>query len=107
MTKSPSSRRTARDSITPQERLALIGLVALGQHHNRQMRAIEEAALEITQDIDGQGNRVEVWSSAPIADAFYELDGRPGAAVDRVLRNLDLKVKKPAKRPAKGKKGKR
>lgn len=46
----------AKTTITANERLQLIGLMALAKHHNAHLSAIEAAAVAITGDVASGGH---------------------------------------------------
>lgn len=94
------ARRSAKRSITPGERLALVALIHLGQRKNAELRDLEAAALEITAELD-KGEPVEPHNGGHTTESMYEKI-EPDVAVRRLLKHLDIEVEKP-----RNKKGKR
>jgi hypothetical protein len=76
-----------RDSITKEEYLQVVGLLALAKHHNSMLRDIERAALNILQEIDHDGKPHEVWGGGYVSDA---IGGEHDAAT--LLDRIGLKV---------------
>jgi hypothetical protein len=68
-------------SITTNERLQLIGLLTLAQHHERLLRGLEAAACEITGE--------EANSGGHTGDAIYS---GAHADADDLLRKLGIRV---------------
>lgn len=72
-----------RKTITQEHYLQLVGLLALADYHNRALKDITQAALEITDERDD--GEIAMWGHT--ADAVYgESD------VKELLRRLDITV---------------
>jgi hypothetical protein len=69
----------AKKTITKNERLQLVGLLALATKHNAFIGALKDAAYEITGEEDDCGHT---------SDAIYS-----DYSADELLRKLEIKVK--------------
>lgn len=73
-----TGRKTTKTSITPNERLQLIGLLTLAAQHNTRLKDIEKAMQAITTEVSDGGHTM---------DAMYS-----DYDVDELLRRLSLVV---------------
>lgn len=79
-----------RATITQSERLQVVGLLALAEHHTRQLRDIESAVLGIVQETDHHGELYEVWGGGHVNDAIG--GSYPGGSADDLLKRIGLTV---------------
>lgn len=82
-----------KKTITASERLQVIGLLALAEHHTRTLRDIEGAVLAITQETDHNGELYAVWGGGHVNDAIG--GSYPGGSADDLLRLIGLTVEAP------------
>jgi len=68
-----------RTTITEQEKLQLLGLLTLGQQHNKIVDQVREAIEKVIEDPNGYSQLVDaIWE--------YETD------IDKLLRNMGIEV---------------
>lgn len=76
--------KSSKIAITPNERLQLIGLLALAQMYNKMLKDIERAAFALTGELDNDGKAADYGHTS---DAIYS-----DYSVDDLLGRLDLTV---------------
>ena len=84
-------KNSKRESITHIEYIQLSGLLVLSAQHQRDLRAIEQAVLSITQETDYHGELMGVWEGGHCGDAVA--DTNPDTS--ELLKKLGLSVEPP------------
>lgn len=79
--------RTAKKSISPNERLQLIGLLTLARRHNAALVDLRSAALAITGEQDGDGVPDDCGHTSDAIYSDYDADD--------LLRRLEIAVEEP------------
>ena len=75
---------SARNVISKQEYYQLIGLRTLADYHNEQLENIKKSALNITQEVDGNGDPEDLGETW---DFIYQT-----TSLDDMLSAINLKV---------------
>ena len=87
--KEDKKRLSTKKHVSTAEYQQLLGLVLLANTHVEALRCIEQAILDLTQELDYEGNTAEVYSGSHCGDTAQGAN-----TADELLDKLDLKVKK-------------